>query len=322
MLDTPRAIPLNLLHQLFTPLCDDICCGLFVVEILRDGAGDPRGFVGRVANQLFCELLSVSENDILDTELPESLCQALTLSALLHDLPISGATRICRELSLGPDRSYTLQAHLPCPELLTIAIQNAQPDRTMISCQAEAILASLGEPCTIIDRNFSILYENEAARKIWGSNCKKSCYTAYHGLQSRCESCHATEVFIDGKIHKNEKLSHLNGNDRHLEITSAPLRDATGEITAVVNIIRDVTIRKMTEKGKEHLIRELQASLAKTKRLNGLLPICSYCKKIKDDNGVWQQLESYLRSHAEVEFSHGICQECGEKHHPQVFRRR
>jgi len=322
MLDTPKTISLNLLHQLFTPLCDDISCGLFVVEILRDDAGDPRGFMGRVVNQLFCELLSVRENDILEKELPESLCQTLTLPALLRDLPISGATQIHRKLSLGPNRTCTLQAHLPCPELLTIAIQNAQPHRTMISCQAETILASLGEPCIIIDKNFSILYENEAAKKIWGSNCKKDCYAAYHGRQSRCESCHAEKVFIDGKIHKNEKLHHIDGNDRHLEVTSAPLRDAAGEVTAVVNITRDVTLRKITEKGKEHLIRELQASLAKTKRLNGLLPICSYCKKIKDDSGAGQQLESYLRSHAEVEFSHGICPGCGEKHHPQVVAKK
>lgn len=321
-MDTPRTIPLDLLPQLFAPLCDEICCGLFVVEILRDDTGDPQGFIGRVVNQLFCELLSVREGDILEKELPESLSQTLALPALLRELPVSGATQVYKDISLGAERTCTLQAHLPCPELLTIAIQNTQPDRAMVGCQAEMILAGLGEPCTIIDTNFSILYENEAARNLWGSNCQKNCYTVYHGLQTRCEPCHAAEVFIDGKIRKNEKMSHINGTDRHLEITTAPLKDATGEITAVVNIIRDVTIRKMTERGKEHLIRELQASLAKTKRLSGLLPICSYCKKIKDDNGAWQQLESYLRSHAEVEFSHGICQECGEKHHPQIFRRR
>ncbi len=319
---TPRTLPLDLLHQLFTPLCDDICCGLFVVEILRDGSGNPRGFVGRVANQLFCELLSVSADDILEKELPESLSQTLALPVLLRELPLSGATRIHRVLPLGPGRTCTLQAHLPCPELLTIAIQNGQPDRTMVSSQAEVILASLGEPCTIIDRNFTVIYENEAAKELWGSNCGKNCYTIYHGLQSRCESCHAAEVFADGKIHKNEKLIRIKGSEHHLEITSAPLKAATGTVTAVVNIIHDVTIRKMTERSKEHLIRELQACLAKTKRLNGLLSICSYCKKIKDDNGVWQQLESYLRSHAEVEFSHGICRECGEKHHPQVFTRK
>ena len=278
--------------------------------------------MGRVANQLFCELLSVSKDDILGKELPESLSQTLALPALLREITVSGATQIDKDLSLGSGQTCTLQAHLPCPELLTITLQNSLPSQTMVNSQAEVILASLGDPCTIIDRNFSVIYENEAAKELWGSNCGKNCYTVYHGRQSRCESCHAAEVFADGKMHKNEKLFHRNGSERHLEVTSAPLKDATGKVTAVVNITHDVTIRKMTEKGKEHLVRELQASLSRTKRLNGLLPICSYCKKIKDDNGAWQQLESYLRSHAEVEFSHGICQECGEKHHPQVFTKK
>jgi PAS domain S-box-containing protein len=290
-----------------------------VVELRRDSAGNPLKFVGRVANQLFCELLSIHQDDILKKELPESLSQTLTLPALLRELAVSGATRTDRDLFLGPGRTCTLQAHLPCPELLTITIQNPQPDQTTVSSQAEVILASIGDPCIIIDRNFFVIYENETAKELWGSNCGKNCYAIYHGLQSRCESCHADEVFADGKIHKNEKMSRINGSERHLEITSAPLKDATGTITAVVNITHDVTIRKMTEKGKEHLLRELQASLAKTKRLSGLLFICSHCKKIKEDNGDWQQLESYLRCHAEVEFSHGICPECCEKHHPQLL---
>ena len=321
-MDTTRAIPLDLLHQLFTPLSNDISCALLVVEILREDSGNLQGFVGRVANHLFCELLSVSEKDILGKELPESLSQTLALDDLLHQLPVSGVIMTQRDLYLGPGRTCTMRAHLPCPELLAIAIQNEQPEGTMVSSQAEVILASLGDPCTIIDRDFSIIYENETARKLWGANRGKNCYAIYHGLKSRCESCHTAEVFADGKIHKNEKVNRVNGGERHLEITSAPLKNATDKIIAVVNITHDVTIRKMTERSKEHLIQELQGALAQVKRLNGLLSICSYCKKIKDDNGTWQQLESYLRSHAEVEFSHGICQECGEKHHPQIFRSR
>ncbi|MFA6283192.1 MAG: PAS domain-containing protein [Desulfurivibrionaceae bacterium] len=319
-MDTPKAIPLDLLPQLFRPVCDALCCGLLVVELSRDGGGKPLGFGGRIANQLFCELLSVNQDDILNKELPESLCQTLSLPALLHEFSASAvATRIDRELFLGPGRSCTFQAHLPCPELLTITIQNPQPEQATVNSQAEEILASLGDPCTIIDRDFSVIYENQAAKDLLGSNCGKKCYTIYHGLQNRCDACHTADVFDDGKIHKNEKIIHVDGSERHVEITSAPLRDGAGKITAVVNITHDVTIRKMSEKGKEHLIRELQGSLAKTKRLNGLLPICSYCKKIKDGNGTWHQLESYLRSHAEVEFSHGICQDCGETHHPHIF---
>jgi hypothetical protein len=48
----------------------------------------------------------------------------------------------------------------------------------------------------------------------------------------------------------------------------------------------------------------------KVKQLSGLLPICSYCKKIRDDRGYWKQIETYIRDHSEVEFSHGICQDC------------
>ena len=155
-----------------------------------------------------------------------------------------------------------------------------------------------------------------------GIKFREKCYATFHNLQGRCESCHSAEVFADGKIHKEEKQTQINGNEHHLEITSAPLKDAFGTVFAVVNITHDITLRKMTEKSREHLLRELQASLSKTKRLTGLLSICSSCKKIKDDTGVWQLLESYLRSHAEVEFSHGICPDCCEKHHPQIFPRK
>lgn len=315
---TPEPIPPDFLHRLFTPLCHDFSCGLCVLEIQRDDPGNQPQFVGKVANQLFCQLFSIHEHDILEKPLPESLCQTLELPSLLEELQNSEATQTQRDILLNPDRSCTVQAHLPCAELLTIAIRNSKPEQAEINSHAETILASLGDPCVIIDRNFTILYENDAAQALWGSNLGKKCHTLYHGLPNRCESCHSAAVFTDGMIHKNERLFHLNGSERHLEITSAPLKDAAGMVTAVVNIIHDITVRKMTEKGKEHLIRELQASLAKTKRLNGLLPICSYCKKIKDDNGVWQQIESYLRSRAEVEFSHGICQECEGKRHPQA----
>jgi len=59
-------------------------------------------------------------------------------------------------------------------------------------------------------------------------------------------------------------------------------------------------------------VRELQAALAREEHLQGLLPICSYCKKIRDDQGYYQQVESYIESHANVAFSHGICPDCFE----------
>ena len=64
---------------------------------------------------------------------------------------------------------------------------------------------------------------------------------------------------------------------------------------------------------------ELQAALAEVKTLSGLLPICASCKKIRDDQGYWQQVEVYIRDHSEVEFSHGICPDCAQKLYSQFY---
>jgi hypothetical protein len=64
------------------------------------------------------------------------------------------------------------------------------------------------------------------------------------------------------------------------------------------------------EQKNAQLVVELQAALAKAKTLSGLLPICASCKKIRDDAGYWHQVEIYIRDHAEVDFSHGLCPDC------------
>ena len=60
-------------------------------------------------------------------------------------------------------------------------------------------------------------------------------------------------------------------------------------------------------------VAELQAALASNKQLRGLLPICSYCKRIRDDNQYWQQVEGYIAEHSDAQFSHGICPSCFER---------
>ena len=64
---------------------------------------------------------------------------------------------------------------------------------------------------------------------------------------------------------------------------------------------------------------ELQDALAKVRTLSGLLPICSSCKKIRDDEGYWNQLEAYIQEHSNAVFSHGLCPGCAKKLYPEVF---
>lgn len=65
------------------------------------------------------------------------------------------------------------------------------------------------------------------------------------------------------------------------------------------------------------LNKELEQALSEVKQLRGILPICSYCKKIRDDKGYWEQMESYITKHSEALFSHGICNECAKKLYPE-----
>ncbi len=93
-----------------------------------------------------------------------------------------------------------------------------------------------------------------------------------------------------------------------------------GEVTASLlsRAIRYAIQHKQIEGEKAQLILQLQAALSKVKLLSGLLPICSSCKKIRDDKGYWNQIESYIHEHSEAEFSHGICPECMKKLYPDV----
>jgi hypothetical protein len=82
---------------------------------------------------------------------------------------------------------------------------------------------------------------------------------------------------------------------------------------------KTIVERKRAEAEREKLIKELQDAIARINKLNGLLPICAHCKKIRDDKGYWNQIESYIREHSEAEFSHGICPDCAQKLYPEFF---
>jgi PAS domain S-box-containing protein len=89
--------------------------------------------------------------------------------------------------------------------------------------------------------------------------------------------------------------------------------DRNGEIVESRSMIMDITDRKRVEEERDRLIRELTGALSEVKKLSGLLPICSSCKKIRDDEGYWKQIEQFIGERSEAEFTHGICPDCAEK---------
>jgi PAS domain S-box-containing protein len=104
-----------------------------------------------------------------------------------------------------------------------------------------------------------------------------------------------------------------------VSLTVSAIKNSIGQITAVSAIARDITERKRAEAEREKILRELQSALTEVKTLSGLLPICASCKKIRDDQGYWQQVEIYIKRHSRAEFTHGFCPECLRRLYPQFI---
>jgi PAS domain S-box-containing protein len=103
----------------------------------------------------------------------------------------------------------------------------------------------------------------------------------------------------------------------HVSLTVSPIRDREDNVVGVSTIARDVTEQRQQQEEHLRLIQDLSDALAQVKTLRGLLPICAWCKKIRDDRGYWQQVEFYVEDHSLAEFTHGICPECKKKATPQ-----
>ncbi|MBU1068915.1 PAS domain S-box protein [Myxococcota bacterium] len=85
----------------------------------------------------------------------------------------------------------------------------------------------------------------------------------------------------------------------------------------LISVIIDITGRKLAELERERLVGELTQALSEVKKLSGLLPICANCKKIRDDQGYWSQVETYIGKHTNAQFSHGICPDCAAQLYPE-----
>jgi PAS domain S-box-containing protein len=91
------------------------------------------------------------------------------------------------------------------------------------------------------------------------------------------------------------------------------------EKRVIYSVARDITESKQAEEEREQLVRELQDALAEVNTLRDILPICSYCKKIRDDENFWHSVESYFARHTTTRLSHGICPSCMESQvEPQI----
>ena len=127
--------------------------------------------------------------------------------------------------------------------MLTAAVAVSEQEKA----RADAVIAALGDGLVIVDRNFKIIYQNEVMRRMIGNLVGETCYTAGEGRQTVCENCPVELSFRDGQVHRREKARTLETGTIHVDIASSPLRNATGEIVAGIEMVRDITERKRAE---------------------------------------------------------------------------
>ncbi len=111
------------------------------------------------------------------------------------------------------------------------------------------------------------------------------------------------------------KLALKDGRKIHYHFTGIGFTNNGANYLVGMGV--DVSERVRAQEEKESLIIDLQNALSKVKLLSGFLPICASCKKIRDDKGYWNQIESYIRTHSEAEFTHSICPDCTKKLYPE-----
>jgi len=127
------------------------------------------------------------------------------------------------------------------------------------------------------------------------------------------------QTIASGKVWHGEFHNRRKSGELYWESASiSPILDPAGRITHYLAVKEDITARKLSEAERDQLVRNLQDALARVKALSGLLPICAGCKKIRDSEGSWSQVESYVQQHSEATFTHGMCPDCTKKFFPGV----
>jgi PAS domain S-box-containing protein len=193
--------------------------------------------------------------------------------------------------------------------------------------ETRAHLAALVESCAdaIISKTLDgeVKSWNKGAERLFG-------YAAQEVLGSKISilippDCLNEEPEFIEKLRRGERIEHFetvrqrkDGKRIDVSLTLSPVIDTTGTIIGISTIAQDIAERKQSEEERDNLLLKLVDALEQIKHLQGMLPICAACHKIRNDEGYWDCLETYFQEHSDLKFTHGLCPQCLDQLYPTL----
>lgn len=177
----------------------------------------------------------------------------------------------------------------------------------------EKIFDAIDDWICVIDLDATILRSNQSVETFFQFKKKEAvglkCCRIIHGIDGPADDCPFTRML---KTKARESAEEKNKNDQWLGITIDPIFNGDGDLVGAVHMSRNIKPSMWTPKN-ENSTHDLNKTGNQIKILSGLLPICSNCKRIRDTDGSWDFIESYIQENSEATFSHGMCPDCSEK---------
>jgi PAS domain S-box-containing protein len=248
-----------------------------------------------------------------------------------HDIPVIFLTAYADDVTIETAKTAEPYSYIVKPfdekELkasieITMLRHNSQKALKLSNTKFISLFMGNPDPAVYLDNTLRIVDINTKFIEFFGFNLEEARGKLIPDLivpETRMKE--AKELNLKQKsIYFDTVRKNKNGDYLDVAISAAPI-DVDGKQTGSFIIYKDISQRRQIEKEKEQLIADLKKALDEVKTLSGLIPICSHCKKVRDDSGYWEQVEYYLAKYTNADFSHGICPECMQQYYPRMYEK-
>jgi PAS domain S-box-containing protein len=198
---------------------------------------------------------------------------------------------------------------------------------------AESIINAVREPLIVLDQDLRIVSVSRSFYEVFKGKPEETVGQLIYYLGNKQWDIPKLRELLETILPQKTTFDNFEVEQdfasigkRTMLLNARQIEQVSGKKRIILLAIEDITERKRAEealgeaaKEREKLIQELQHALDNIKTLQGLIPICSNCKKIRDDKGFWNQVEGYIMAHSDAKFTHGVCPECAKKLYGEVY---